>query len=59
MLKNIKLHPVQQIYKNLNLQVFIKWTDCNGKCIAGNVGRRLRIVKGDGANIEKVWCAGA
>jgi hypothetical protein len=58
-LKNINLHPVQLIYKNLTLQDFIKWTNCNGECIAGNVQMVLRRVKGDGANSEKVRWAGA
>jgi hypothetical protein len=31
------LHTVQRTYRNINLQMFTKWTNCGGNCIAGNV----------------------
>jgi hypothetical protein len=53
-----KIHPVQWIYRNLNLQIFNKWTNCGGNCIT-ECGEGLMDVKSDGAGIEKVYCAGA
>jgi hypothetical protein len=31
--------PVQRIYRNLNLQIFTKWTNCCGKGVTVNVAR--------------------
>ena len=36
------LHSVQRIERNINLQIFTKWTNCGGNCITGNVARIWR-----------------
>ena len=46
-LKIIQLHPVQRIYRNLNLQIFNKRCRSCGNCITGNVDRVLRNMKSD------------
>jgi len=37
------LHRVQRNDRNINLQIFTKWTNCGGNCIAGNVARDWRM----------------
>jgi len=37
------LHSVQRIERNINLQIFTKWTNCGGNFITGNVARVWRM----------------
>ena len=50
--------PTANLQKT-ELQVYMKYGSCRGNCITGNEGRFLRNVNSDGADIEKVQCAGA
>jgi len=40
------LDPVQRFYRNLNLKIFTKRTNCGGNCITGNVVRVWRMWRG-------------